>query len=60
MRLAEKIRQRKNITVCDGNLKDIDGEIDRGLGHMPDFTPCTRTSVVVPVSRKSVGTMPAG
>ena len=49
MRLAEKIRQRKNITVRGGNLKDIDGEIDRSLGHMPDFTPYTRTSVVVPV-----------
>ncbi len=52
MRLAEKIRQRKNITVRSGNLKDIDGEIDRilelqnrGLAHMPDFTPYTRTSI---------------
>lgn len=52
MRLAEKIRQRKNITVRGGNLKDIDGEIDRilelqnrGLAHMSDFTPYTRTSI---------------
>jgi len=52
MRLAEKIRQRKNITVRGGNLKDIDGEIDRivelqnrGLAHMSDFTPYTRASI---------------
>ena len=52
MRLAEKIRQRKNITVRGGNLKDIDGEIDRivelqnrGLAHMADFTPYTRASI---------------
>jgi GNAT superfamily N-acetyltransferase len=52
LRLAEKIRQRKNITVRGGNLKDIDGEIDRivelqnrGLAHMPDFTPYTRSSI---------------
>jgi len=52
LRLAEKIRQRKNITVRGGNLKDKDGEIDRildlqnrGLAHMPDFTPYSRTSI---------------
>jgi len=52
LKLAEKIRQRKNITVRGGNLKDLDGEIDRilelqnrGLAHMPDFTPYTRTSI---------------
>jgi GNAT superfamily N-acetyltransferase len=52
MRLAEKIRQRKNITVRSGNLKDIDGEIDnildlqnRGLAHFADFTPYTRNDI---------------
>ena len=52
MRLAEKIRQRKNIRVRGGNLKDIQGEIDiilelqnRGLAHMEDFTPYTRASI---------------
>ena len=52
LRLAAKIRQRKNVTVRGGNLKDIDGEIDcivelqnRGLAHMADFSPYTRTSI---------------
>jgi GNAT superfamily N-acetyltransferase len=52
LRLAEKISRRKNITVRSGNLKDIDGEIDRilelqnrGLAHMPDFSPYTRASI---------------
>jgi GNAT superfamily N-acetyltransferase len=52
MRLAERIRQRRNITVRSGNLKDIDGEIDRilelqnrGLAHFEGFTPYTRTSI---------------
>ena len=52
LRLAEKISRRKNITVRGGNLKDIDGEIDRilelqnrGLAHMPDFSPYTRASI---------------
>ena len=52
MRLADKIRQRKNITVRSGNLKDIDREIDnildlqnRGLAHFADFTPYTRNDI---------------
>jgi GNAT superfamily N-acetyltransferase len=52
LRLAEKINRRKNITVRSGNLKDISGEIDRilelqnrGLAHMPDFSPYTRASI---------------
>ncbi len=52
MRLAEKIRQRKNITVRGGNLQDVDGEIDRvlelqnrGLAHFPGFTPYSRASI---------------
>jgi GNAT superfamily N-acetyltransferase len=59
LRLAEKIRQRKNITVRSGNLKDIDREIDRilelqnrGLAHFEGFTPYTRASIeamVLPV-----------
>jgi GNAT superfamily N-acetyltransferase len=52
MRLAEKIRQRKNIIVRSGDLKNIDGEIDnivelqnRGLAHFTDFTPYTRNDI---------------
>lgn len=52
LRLAEKISQRKEITVRGGNLADVDGEIDRilelqnrGLAHFPDFTPYTRASI---------------
>jgi GNAT superfamily N-acetyltransferase len=52
LRLAEKIRQRKKITVRGGNLKDIDREIDnimdlqnRGLAHFADFTPYTRNDI---------------
>jgi GNAT superfamily N-acetyltransferase len=51
-RLAEKIRQRKNITVRGANLDDIDSELDRvvelqnrALAHMPDFTPYTRAAI---------------
>jgi GNAT superfamily N-acetyltransferase len=52
IRLAERIRQRKNIQVRGANLKDIDGEIDRvlelqnrGMAHFSDFTPYTRASI---------------
>ncbi len=52
LRLAEKIRQRKYITIRGGNLQDVDGEIDRvvvlqnrGLAHFPGFTPYTRTAI---------------
>jgi GNAT superfamily N-acetyltransferase len=52
LKLAEKIRQRKNIQVRGANLQDIDSEIDRivelqnrGLAHFTDFTPYTRASV---------------
>jgi GNAT superfamily N-acetyltransferase len=52
MRLAEKIRQRKHITVRGGRLDDLDGEIDRilelqnrALAHFPNFTPYTRSSI---------------
>jgi GNAT superfamily N-acetyltransferase len=52
MKLAEKIRQRKKITVRSGNLSNIDGEIDnivelqnRGLAHFADFTPYTRNDI---------------
>jgi GNAT superfamily N-acetyltransferase len=52
LRLAERIRQRKNIRVRSGNLKEIDKEIDnivelqnRGLAHFPDFTPYTRNDI---------------
>ena len=50
--LAEKIQKRKNITVRGANLDDYDAEIDRvlelqnrGLAHMPDHVPYTRTSI---------------
>ena len=52
LRLAEKIRKRKAITVRGANLKDIDGEVDRivdlqnrGLVHMFDYTPYTRAAI---------------
>jgi GNAT superfamily N-acetyltransferase len=52
MRLADKIRQRRKITVRSGNLKDIDREIDnilnlqnRGLAHFADYTPYTRNDI---------------
>ena len=52
MRLADKIRQRKHITVRSGDLKNIDSEIDnilelqnRGLAHFADFTPYTRNDI---------------
>jgi len=52
MRLAEKIRSRKNITVRGGRLDDWDGEIDRileltnkALAHFPDFTPWPREAI---------------
>jgi len=52
MRLAEKIRSRKNITVRGGRLDEWDGEIDRileltnkALAHFPDFTPWPREAI---------------
>lgn len=52
MRLADKIRQRKKITVRGGNLKNLDKEIDnilelqnRGLAHFNGFTPYTRNDI---------------
>jgi GNAT superfamily N-acetyltransferase len=52
MRLADKIRSRKKILVRGGHLDDIQGEIDRivelqnrGLAHMADFTPYTRSDI---------------
>ncbi len=52
MRLADKIRQRRKITVRSGNLKDIDREVDnilelqnRGLAHFADYTPYTRNDI---------------
>jgi GNAT superfamily N-acetyltransferase len=51
-RLADKIRSRKKILVRGGHLDDIQGEIDRivelqnrGLAHMADFTPYTRSDI---------------
>ena len=52
LRLAERVRQRRNFRVRGANLKDIDGEINRilelqnrGLAHFAGFTPYTRASI---------------
>lgn len=53
MRLADKIRARRpDIKIRGANLKDLEGEIDRiwdltnrGLAHLPDFTPWPREVV---------------
>jgi GNAT superfamily N-acetyltransferase len=52
LRLDEKIRQRKEITVRGARLDEIDKEIDRvvdlqnrALAHMPDFAPYTRAAI---------------
>ncbi len=52
MRLDEKIRQRKQISVRGARLDEIDREIDRvvdlqnrALAHMPDFAPYTRAAI---------------
>jgi GNAT superfamily N-acetyltransferase len=52
IRLAEKIRARRNITVRGARLDDWDGEIDRiltltnqALAHFPDFTPWPRAAI---------------
>ncbi len=61
LRLAERVRQRKNITVRGANLDDVDGEIariqdlqNRALAHFPGFTPYTREDIealVLPMLR---------
>jgi GNAT superfamily N-acetyltransferase len=52
LRLADKVSQRKEITVRGARMDEIDKEIDRvvdlqnrALAHMPDFTPYTRASI---------------
>lgn len=52
MRLADKVSQRKEITVRGARMDDIDNEIDRvvdlqnrALAHMPDFAPYTRAAI---------------
>jgi GNAT superfamily N-acetyltransferase len=52
IRLANKIRQRKKITIRGGDLKNLDKEIDnilelqnRGLAHFANFTPYTRNDI---------------
>jgi GNAT superfamily N-acetyltransferase len=51
-RLADKIRQRKNITVRGARLDDWDAEVDRvwqltnrALAHFPDHTPWPREAI---------------
>lgn len=52
MRLADRIRERKEITVRGARMDEIDLEIDRvvdlqnrALAHMPEFSPYTRASI---------------
>jgi GNAT superfamily N-acetyltransferase len=51
-RLADRVRQRKDICVRGANMKDIDAEIDRicdlqnrALAHLKGFTPYSRANV---------------
>ncbi len=51
-RLAERVRQRKNITIRSANMNDIEGEIDRiwelenrALAHLTNFVPYPRESI---------------
>jgi len=51
-RLAERVRQRRNITIRSANMKDLDGEIDRiwelenhALSHLANFVPYLRESI---------------
>jgi GNAT superfamily N-acetyltransferase len=51
-RLAERVRQRKNIVIRNAYLKDLDGEIDRiwdlenrALAHLNNFVPYPRESI---------------
>ena len=52
LRLAERIRQHKKISVRGGNLKEIEKEIDsildlqnRSLAHLSGYTPYTRNDI---------------
>ena len=52
MRLADRIRKRKEITVRSARMDDVDSEIDRvvdlqnrALAHMPNFSPYTRAAI---------------
>ena len=52
MRLAERVRARKQIRVRGARQEDVEGEIDnilelqnRGLAHFDDFTPYTRPQI---------------
>jgi GNAT superfamily N-acetyltransferase len=52
LRLADRIRQRKEITVRGAKMEEIDLEVDRivdlqnrALAHMPDFVPYTRAAI---------------
>jgi GNAT superfamily N-acetyltransferase len=51
-RLAERVRQRKDIRVRGANLDDVDSEIDRiwdlqnrALEHLPGFSPYPREAI---------------
>ncbi len=51
-RLAERVRQRKNIIIRSANMNDVDKEIDRiwdlqnrALAHLPGFTTYPREAI---------------
>jgi GNAT superfamily N-acetyltransferase len=51
-RLAERVRQRKNIVIRNADMDDLDGEIDRiwdlenrALAHLANFVPYPRESI---------------
>jgi len=53
MRLAERVRGRRNIVIRGAHMNDIEGEIDRiwdlqnrALAHLPGFIPYPRESIV--------------
>lgn len=52
IRLAERVRGRRNFTVRHADLKDFDAEVDRitvlqnrAMEHLPGYVPYTRESV---------------
>jgi len=52
LRLADRVQQRKGITVRGARMDEVEKEIDRvvdlqnrALAHMPEFTPYTRAAI---------------
>lgn len=51
-RLAERVRQRKNVQIRGAHMDDVENEIDRiwdlqnrALAHLPGFTPYPRAAI---------------